>query len=97
VVLAKALLTGNQGVSVVRILHFTFIQVRVTPRRRDVGQESGTFLRGVRELPDCLDFLLAGFLFGDHVVETKHHQRVCVGEALVRRAAVAGQPGRSAW
>src|SRR5258708_20858379 len=32
------------------------------------------------ELPDGLDFFRGGFLLSDHMVETKHHQRVGVGE-----------------
>src|SRR5438067_10087815 len=43
-----------------------------------------------QELFDSLNFLLSGFLFGDHVVETKHHQRVGVGEhPFVERQSLA--------
>ena len=84
-VLAEALLSRNERIAVVGVFHRALVQVvgdaHVVMRAED---EARAF--ALEELAHRLDLLRSGFLFGDHVIEAEHHQRVGVGEhALVDR------------
>src|SRR5262249_3951407 len=76
-VFSETLLTGYQGVAVMVILHVADCQiVRSTYVMVRTEDEASSF--APEKLPNCIDFLRRCFLIRDHVVQSKHHDGVCV-------------------
>jgi hypothetical protein len=76
-VFAKALLAGNQRITVMGILHRTLFQVarhsNVMVWSQDQAGSSAS-----KEFPKSLDFVGSGLLLRKHMVESEYHHRVRV-------------------
>ena len=78
-VLPEALLARHEWVAMVEVFHLALLEVvgetDIVVRRE---QQAGAF--ALEPLADGRDFLWRGFLLGKEVVESKHHERVGIGE-----------------
>src|SRR3984957_21090102 len=72
---AEALLSGNQWIAMMRVLHGALLQIGgvadVMVRSQD---ETGSF--AAQKVPDCLDLFRRGFLFGEHMIQAECHECV---------------------
>ena len=89
-VLAEALLARHEAVAVVFVLDLA-LAVVVGEADIVVGRQQQAGALPFEPLGDRGDLLGGGFLFGEQMVETEHHQRVGVGQdSFVDRELVAG-------
>ena len=89
-VLAEALLTRHESVTVVQVFDLALVVV-VGEADIVVGRQQQAGALPLQPLGDRGDLLGCGFLFGEQMVQTEHHQRVGVGQdPFVDRQLVAG-------
>ena len=86
----KTLLTRDQWVAMMGVLHLALIEVRghahVVMRR----QQKATSLSRQKFL-DCFDFFARRLLLGDHMVQAKDHHRIRVCKnAIINRQLLTG-------
>ena len=89
-VLSEALLPGNQGIPMVRVLHGAFFQIG---RTADIMVRSKDETRSftAEKLPYSLDLFRRRLLFGEHVIQPEDHESVGVAEdPLVQRQFLTG-------